>query len=226
LEAANTSTAVGGSRAVPTCVCRDKHYYADCYIINDKHPKRPKGYKPSPEKLKKVTEARKDPKVEQRIKIALEKRAKYVAKNSASSSSGPIQLDDGLPPSNSNSLVVGLGTKLGDSPYRGGSSSGIELLECSDQSSIGDSSIVHADNNVNPTGTLVALPLGEEVHNDLLTRWIVDPGFNAHVINSETWEGWTRERENDERRTINTGSGTVEITAWGRVELVVNTPCG
>jgi hypothetical protein len=32
--------------------------------------------------------------------------------------------------------------------------------------------------------------------------------------------------ENDERCTINTGSGMVKITAWGQVELVVNTLCG
>jgi hypothetical protein len=67
LEAAkpvNALTIVGGTRAIPTCLCGDKHYYADCYIINDKHPKRPKGYKPLVKKLRKVMEARKDVKIE------------------------------------------------------------------------------------------------------------------------------------------------------------------
>jgi hypothetical protein len=72
----------------------------------------------------------------------------------------------------------------------------------------------------------VALPLGKEVYNDLLTRWIVDPGSNTHVINSKTWKGWTREYENTERQTINASSGSVEIMAWGRVEIAVNTPHG
>jgi hypothetical protein len=48
----------------------------------------------------------------------------------------------------------------------------------------------------------------------------MDTTFNTNIFR------WTHERENDERHTINIGSGTVEITVWGRVELVVDTPCG
>lgn len=201
---ANTTTTSSSSRTVPTCICGDKHYYADCFIINDKHPKRPRSYKPSTEKLRKVIEARKDPKTEQRIKVALEKRAKYTAK--ASSSSGPIQLDDGLPPSGNDSFAISMSAKP-DSP-------------------IDVSSAIHADSAVAPADTLTTMSLGKSVNNNLLTRWIVDPGSNTHVINSEAWKGWTRERENRERQAINAGSGTVEIMAWGRMELVVNTPRG
>jgi hypothetical protein len=64
--------------------------------------------------------------VEQRIKVALEKRTRYIAKSSSSSSSSPIQLDDGLLPSSSNSFVVSIEAKLSESPYCDSSSSGLK----------------------------------------------------------------------------------------------------
>ena len=29
------------------------------------------------------------------------------------------------------------------------------------------------------------------ISNKLLTRFIFDPGSNTHVVNTETWQGWT-----------------------------------
>ena len=62
--------------------------------------------------------------------------------------------------------------------------------------------------------------------NELADRWILDPGSNTHVINSEAWSGWIREREASANETIGAGTGRIRITAWGRVAVMANTPRG
>jgi len=61
---------------------------------------------------------------------------------------------------------------------------------------------------------------------ELLNRWIVDPGSNTHVINTEAWQGWKKTSDNPERRHVNAGNSRVLITAWGTMELVARTPYG
>ncbi|KAF1960188.1 hypothetical protein CC80DRAFT_404324 [Byssothecium circinans] len=55
------------------CVCGKKHWYADCFILNPRHLRRPKDYRPTAEMARKVEEAQKDPKINARIKTALKK---------------------------------------------------------------------------------------------------------------------------------------------------------
>ena len=139
------------------------------------------------EKLKRVTEARKDSKIEQCIKTALEKCAKHAMKNlTATSFSSPIQLDDKQPSTGNSLFVLSIGARLGRSLHQDDSLSKVDLSEYMDKSSTSDSTTVPVDNNMTPTDTLVALSLSKEVHNDLLTHWIVDPRSNTHVINSKT----------------------------------------
>ncbi|KAI9779498.1 MAG: hypothetical protein M1839_007306 [Geoglossum umbratile] len=140
LEAANpvnTMTLSSNSQTAPTCICRDKHYYADCFIINDKHPKQPRGYKPSSEKLRKA---------------ALKKHTRYTAKSSTSSSSSPIQLDDRLPLLDNDSCIVSIGAKLSEPTYNSNN-----LIDS--QLTANTSSNIYADDDVISTGTLTALPL-------------------------------------------------------------------
>jgi hypothetical protein len=108
--------------------------------------------------------------------------------------------------------MLSIGARL-EPLYHNDSLSNFALPEYMNESHTSDSTIIPVDSNMTSTSILVALPLGEEVYNDLLMRWIVDPGSNTHVINSEAWMGWTREHENTEHQTINASSSSVEITA-------------
>jgi hypothetical protein len=63
----------GGARPTPTCICGNEHWYTDCFIVNPRHPGRPKTYQPAAEAVRKVEEARKDLKMNARIKTALER---------------------------------------------------------------------------------------------------------------------------------------------------------
>lgn len=55
------------------CVCRKKHWYSDCFILNPQHPRRSKNYCPSAEAIRQVEEAQRDPKTNTHIKAALTK---------------------------------------------------------------------------------------------------------------------------------------------------------
>jgi hypothetical protein len=63
----------GGARPTPTCICGNEHWYTDCFILNPRHPGRPKTYQPAAEAVRKVEEARKNLKMNARIKTALER---------------------------------------------------------------------------------------------------------------------------------------------------------
>jgi hypothetical protein len=76
------------------------------------------------------------------------------------------------------------------------------------------------------TGTLTVLAIEDTNQTKLLNRWIVDPGSNTHVINTEAWQGWKRTNDNPERRSVNAGNSRTLITAWGTVELVARSPYG
>ncbi|KAF2029776.1 hypothetical protein EK21DRAFT_67069, partial [Setomelanomma holmii] len=50
-------------------------WYADCFILNLCHPRLPKTFQPAADIARKLEEARKDPKINARIKTALERWA-------------------------------------------------------------------------------------------------------------------------------------------------------
>jgi hypothetical protein len=75
-------------------------------------------------------------------------------------------------------------------------------------------------------GTLSTMAVDDTTQTDLLNRWIVDPGSNTHVVNTEAWKGWKKTSDNPERRSINAGNSCILITAWGIMELVARTPHG
>jgi hypothetical protein len=66
----------------------------------------------------------------------------------------------------------------------------------------------------------------EEGIDKLSNRWILDPGSNTYAINTEDWKGWTREYDVIATDFVGAGTGRVQITAWGSMELMANTPTG
>ncbi|KAF1934471.1 hypothetical protein EJ02DRAFT_363622 [Clathrospora elynae] len=66
----------------------------------------------------------------------------------------------------------------------------------------------------------------EEDIDKLSNQWIHDPGSNTHLINSEDWSGWTREYDAVATDFVGARTGRVQITAWGSMELMANTPTG
>jgi hypothetical protein len=69
--------------------------------MNTRHPRRPKGYQPPADLVRKVEEARKDPKIDVRIKTALERWAARQPQ-----STGKLRIDDGNPPADGNTFAV------------------------------------------------------------------------------------------------------------------------
>ncbi|KAI1670718.1 hypothetical protein L13192_06234 [Pyrenophora tritici-repentis] len=41
-----------GARLTPTCVCGKQHWYTNCFILNPRHPARPKTYQPAAKALR------------------------------------------------------------------------------------------------------------------------------------------------------------------------------
>jgi hypothetical protein len=66
----------------------------------------------------------------------------------------------------------------------------------------------------------------EEDIDKLSNRWILDPGSNTHVINTEDWIGWKREYDAVATASVGAGTGRVQIAAWGSMELMVKIPTG
>jgi hypothetical protein len=71
-------------------------------------------------------EAHKNPNMEQCIKAALEKYAKYIAKNTTSSTSDLIQFNDEQPLVSSSSFIVSISTRINNLPYDNSNSSNLE----------------------------------------------------------------------------------------------------
>jgi hypothetical protein len=86
--------------------------------------------------------------------------------------------------------------------------------------------VIAIDALTEPVGTLTTMAVDQSTQNNLLDRWIVDPGSNTHVVNSEAWKGWKRTTDNPERRCISADNSCILITAWGTMELVGRTPYG
>jgi hypothetical protein len=90
-----------GARPPPTCICRKEHWYADCFILNTRHPRRPKNYQPAADVARKVEEARRDPRINADIKTALKR---FAARQRQSTRS--LRIDNGKPPADTNTFVV------------------------------------------------------------------------------------------------------------------------
>jgi hypothetical protein len=188
-----------GARPIPTCVCGKKHWYTDCFIINTRHPQRPRDYQPAADLARKVEEARKDPRINTRIKTALERWAARQPQ-----SAGSLRVDDGKPPANTDTFVISTGRSLTTLDHDG-------------------HDVIAIDARTEPAGTLTTMAVDDTTQTNLLDRWIVDPGSNTHVVNTEAWKGWKRTSNNSERRSINAGNSCILITAWGTIELVART---
>ena len=85
---------------------------------------------------------------------------------------------------------------------------------------------VAIDDRAETVGTLTIMAVDDTTQTELRNRWIVDPGSNTHVVNTEAWKGWKRTSNNLQRRSINAGNSCILITAWGTMELVARTPQG
>ncbi|KAK1912620.1 hypothetical protein P3342_004556 [Pyrenophora teres f. teres] len=180
----------------PTCVCGKQHWYSDCYILNPRHPSRPKTYQPPAEAVRKVEQARKDHKVNARIKSALDK---WAARQSQSTQqyTGTLRIDNGKAPDDNHTFVMSMGIKLGT----------CDVLD--NQNDLDDiEEIITIDSRTETADALTVLAIDDTNPNELLDRWIVDPGSNTH------------------RNTINAGIGRTIITAWGTMNLVARTQQG
>jgi hypothetical protein len=73
--------------------------------------------------------------------------------------------------------------------------------------------VIAIDAHIQPVGTLTTMAVDDTTPTNLLNRWIVDPGSNTHVVNTEAWRGWKRTSDNLERRSINAGNSCILIIA-------------
>jgi hypothetical protein len=89
-----------------------------------------------------------------------------------------------------------------------------------------DDGVIAIDTHAEPVGTLTTMAVNDVTQTNLVDRWIVDPGSNTHVVNSEAWKGWKRTSNNPERCSINAGNSCILITACGTMDLVARTPHG
>jgi hypothetical protein len=96
-----------GARPTPTCICGKEHWYADCFILNTRHPRRPRNYQPAADITRKVEEARRDPRINAAIKTALER---FAARQPQSART--LRIDDGKPPANTDTFVILTGPSL------------------------------------------------------------------------------------------------------------------
>jgi hypothetical protein len=124
-----------------------------------------------------------------------------------------LRVDDGKPPANTDTFVVSTGPSL--TSFNHDSRDGHDGHN--------DDNFISIDARTEPMGTLITLAVDDTTQTDLLNRWIVDPGSNTHVINTEAWKGWKRTSDNPERRTLNAGNSRILINAWGTMELVART---
>jgi hypothetical protein len=189
------------ARPTPTCVCGKQHWYTDCSILNPRHPGRPKTYQPAAEAVRKVEEARKDPRINKQVNTALERWAARQPQ-----STGTLRVDDGKAPAN-NTTFVSTGLSLvslddcndrydrddrdvyDDRDVREGhdghdNRDGYDHREDRDDR---DDDVITIDSRAEPAGLLTVLAVEDTNQTELLNRWIVAPGSNTHVISTEAW---------------------------------------
>ncbi|KAI1670089.1 hypothetical protein L13192_05605 [Pyrenophora tritici-repentis] len=211
-----------GNKTKPKCPCGLKHYWVDCWLINTEHPRRPKAYANALGRKKLDAALAADNDLRDKINKALDKwRAKQ------QQSEGSIAIDDGNRPTRPTANTVRY------------------IIQDQEQSALEDNKITQnervkkmttcdnrvetntiADDGLKPKDNLYTAVSMEEDIDKLSNRWILDPGSNTHVINTEDWSGWTREYDAVATDFVGAGTGRVQITAWGSMELMANTPTG
>jgi hypothetical protein len=160
-----------------------------------------------------------------RIKTALER---WAARQPQSTRS--LRVDDGKPPADTNKFVVTTGPSLtslvhdGHNGHNGNEHDGDNGHDNHNgHDSHDDDGVIAINTHAKPVGTLTTMAVDDATQTNLLNRWIVDPGSNTHVVNSEAWKGWKKTSNNPERRSINAGNSCILITAWGTMDLVART---
>lgn len=182
----------------PECPCGLKHYWVDCWLINTQHPRRPKTYINAIGQKKLNAALAADPDLRDRINKALDKwRAKR------QDDGGSIVMDDGNPPIRPAAHAVSC------------ISQDLECVALDNKKTTQDVDIattskedvktkMFADDGLKPEYDLYTAVSLEEGIDELSNRWILDPGSNTHVVNTEEWVGWTRNYE-----------ATVRLWWWG-----------
>jgi hypothetical protein len=159
------------------CLCGDDHAWVDCYYVNKHHPKLPKDFQGTLEKAAKVKFALKNDYTSRLVGRVIS----YWRKERKRSSPEIVNLDDCKPPSDQ-----GLSTAASLLLPR-------NLEDPDEISHIRVNQLALLDDRIAPVGELLVAAEGEGISD----RWIMDPGSNTHVINSESWKGWTRERNEE-----------------------------
>jgi hypothetical protein len=203
-----------GNKMTSQCPCGLKHYWVDCWLINTEHPRRPKAYSNAIGQRKLDAALAADPDLRYRINDTLSDwRAKQ------QQAGGSIVMDDGNPPTRPTANTVRIQDSEHDTLEDNRSNNDTTQDDLVDTNSI-------ADDGSKPEGDLYTAVSIEEDIDKLSNRWILDPGSNTHVINTEEWIGWTREYDAVATDFVGAGTGRVQITAWGSMELMANTPTG
>lgn len=192
-------------KPVPKCLCGENHMFSDCFVINEDHPDRPSNFRSSETVNELVRTARRDPKVEKSVQNSLERWRKRQEKRITT-----LSIDDGLPPTSNETFTININDKTRNE----------EEFEHNLDSNCHELESTNIDSGEQTVHQLSVLALERNHDNELLTRWIVDPGSNTHVINTELWKGWKFERRNTEGRTTSAGTTQTLITAWGSVDIV------
>jgi len=199
-----------GSKVKPQCPCGLKHYWVECWLINTEHPRRPKGYANPIGQRKLDATLATDPNLKDKIDKALNKW------RSSQQDGGSIAMDDGSPPARTIVNTVRL------------MAHDLEQRVSEDETTINHWATMEnvVDDGVKPIDNLhTAVSIDKDI-DKLSNRWILDPGSNTHVINNEDWTGWTREYDASPTDFVGAGTGRIQITAWGRMHLMANTPSG
>jgi hypothetical protein len=159
-----------GARPTPTCICGKKHWYADCFILNTRHPRRPKNYQPAADVARKVEEVRRDPRINADIKTALER---FAARQPQSA--GTLRIDVGKPPANTNTFVVTTGPSLTghDGDHRNDRGDGDHRNDRGDRDDRNnrddlDSDVITVDSRTEPAGLLTVQVVEDTNPNELL----------------------------------------------------------
>ena len=227
-------------RQVPTCLCGQKHWFANCFYINKDAKNRPPSFKGDEAIRKRVAEGRKKDGVEQSIQNSL-KRFKDRQNKQNKDSDELIDVDDGSMPTDAHSYFV-TAVPYSDDPFYSDSESEYQMVEHKAPKThrvvepiaptayqvelIAPNSISSEKERSTIDLTVMASAQEkEEPDVSLINRIILDPGSNTHVINSNQWVGWTQQKDG-QGYYINAGNSRVPVQAWGEFHVAVNTPTG
>jgi hypothetical protein len=255
------------------CLCGESHWYADCFHLNTKHPKRPAGFRSPANIVNKIKEGRKIERVDDNITRSLKRWEERNNKLDVNI----INIDNANDTTQGNTFFTSLSPKLGtlqhyvepelepkDSKEAHQVTIDVDPVTLDSPQVLNDpvqfSKVDTADSPVhfdslnllcdtvqfsdtddalsNPVGSDTLVPIDDAsaaapdlyitlpINNlsdydySLAKRFILDPGSNTHVINSEDWVGWTRVEDNTTGRCVNAGSSQALIEAYGTMEIV------